>query len=605
MLAVLFIATTILCVLLVARIPSGKTLLIWLPLAFFIQLGFVALVYGLFILLNVGYSLFMGIAANVLLSLFACIRAMRPSSPKTNGRAWMVSWSIPKSEKPFCDKRDMVVWCCLAIVCIVCFIKQFGIPPQVSFLASDAAAHDYASYAIATGEPGRGAQYLSYLVSGSMMAVFDFAITRETSFIIFEIMETFLLFFSGTAFYSVLATICKKLSTPFIALLTILYLLGYPLNNMLFGFSYLGIAVTVITLLVFACLSIDAWGRKAIAFGSIALLLFEVAISYSLFAPPVYLGVFIFLIVKMKRDGDKASRIVAGLFAVFTVPSLLAMVLVFAHYFINSGQNFGDVIGSEGGIFRDLYASFIFVVPFSVHGFCRYCKTRRIDLLVLLTSLFVVYSLALFVLCALDLVSTYYFYKLYYVLWMQFFLFAGCSVQYLSEKTPGMLVSYASVWLIVFLLAFTGLDAKLTSRPRLNPHPVAESLFSIYVYNFDYIGARRWTDDTMKLLDKADELKDTGYEVALTTNDLILRWWSALYGGSYYDFRWWGYTDEGMVDALRDYDYVVVSYDDPLNVTKTDHSFIEALDAAEQYDYDAPENIVFANEEGLIVKAPK
>lgn len=602
MLPLLFVLTTVLSIWLIARTPSGKTVLVWLPFAFFIQLGFVAFVYGLFIILNIGYSLLMGIAANALLSILVCFQA---KMPKANDGKWAFSWSIPRSTKPLCSKADLIVWGCLVIICALCYIGQFGIPPQVSFLTSDPAAHDYASYAIATGEPGRGAQYLSHLAIGSVMAVFDFAISQETSWIVFEIMETFFLFLSGAAFYSVLAVLCKKLSLPITVVFVVLYVLGYPLNNMLFGFSYLGVCVTVIALLAFTCLSIRSFERKGFFYGALSLLLYEVAISYSLFAPPIFLGVFIFLIVGTKREGYGLRRIVANSLAVFLVPSALALVLVYSHYFISSGHTVGEVISDEGGIFRDLYASFLFVAPLSFYGYAQHCRSQGINALFWIAGLFVLYSLGLFILCALKLVSTYYFYKVYFVLWLLFFLYAAYSVHILRKKSAGMLMSYTSVWLIVFALAISGLDVKLTSRPRLNPHPVAESLFSIYVYNYDYIGDRRWTDETVELLDVAAGYKDAGNAVAMTINDQILRWWAALYGGSYYDFKWWGYTDEEMIERLKDYDYVVVSFDDPLLATHSGHSFIEALDAAEQYDYDDPDNIVFANSKGIIVKAPE
>lgn len=601
MLSIAFVLTTILCVVIIARIPSGYTYLVWLPYAFFIQLGFLALMSGILFLMQIGFTLWWGVCSNLLLMLLVGIQW----KVKGSTFAWRnVRWRLPHSKKPLFAKLDVSVWVLLVVICAFCAYRQFGIPPAVSFASTDAAAHAAESYALASGEVGIG-QYLSHLATGSLMAVFGFLIDQETSYIIFEAGEVLFLFLSGASFYSLISVVCRPIKSIPALMAVVLYVLGYPLNNMLFGFSYLGLAVTTICVLVFACLTFSCFDRTVLPLSFISLLLLEVITSYSLFAPVIFLSVFILLLRTFRNKGYRNGISFLLSLIPFVAPVILGFFIVYSTYFIIGNNTVGSAIASEGGVFRDLYAGFIFIVPLAGYGFWSCWKEKVAGALILVTALFVLFSLMLCCLCALQLVSTYYFYKTYYVLWLLFFANAVCGVHALQARSLPMLVCYALTWLIVALLAFSGLDAKLsTARPRLNPNPVAETLFPVYVYNLEYADFRKLSDGTMELLGLADGLKDGGSKVAFTSNDTILRWWMALYGGDYYDFMWWHYTDEEMVTALEEYDYVFVSYDDPVLRNQSGNSFLDVLNGSSSYDFDDPDNIVYSNESGMIVKAP-
>lgn len=601
MLSIAFVLTTVACIVIIARIPSGYTYLVWLPYAFFIQLGFLALMSGILFLMQVGFTLWWGVCSNLILALLIGIQW----KAKGSSFAWRnVRWRLPHSKKPLFAKLDVAVWVLLVILCAVCAYRQFGIPPAISFASTDAAAHTAASYALATGEVGVG-QYLSHLATGSLMAVFEFAIDQETSYVIFEAGEVLFLFLSGASFYTLISALCHPIKALPALITVLLYTLGYPLNNMLFGFSYLGLAVTIICVLVFACMTFSCWNRATLSLSFISLLLLEVITSYSLFVPVIFLSIFILLFRAFRNQGHRNGLSIFLSIIPFVAPVILGFLIVYSTYFIIGNNTIGSAIAGEGGSFRDLYAGFIFVAPLAGYGFWSCWKEKAAGALTLITSLFVLFSLVLCCLCALQFVSTYYFYKTYYVLWLLFFANAVYGVHTLRIRSLPMLVCYALTWLIVFSLAFSGLDTKLnTARPRLNPNPVAETLFPVYVYNLEYADFRKLSDGTVELLEFADGLKDEGSKVALTSNDTILRWWMALYGGDYYDFMWWHYTDEEMITALEDYDYVFVSYDDPVLRNQSGNPFLDVLNGSNSYDFDASDNIVYSNESGMIVKAP-
>lgn len=603
MLAILFLLSVLASVIVIARAMPGYTYLIWVPFALLMQLGFLAVMYGLLVLLDIGLTLQYGIFSNALL---VAILGLRVSRSERNQHSFRIRWQLRKFSKPMYSKRDLIVWAIVLLMCTGCYFAQFGFPPTVSFYASDAAAHTILSYRLSQGEVV-GAQYLSYLFTGCLMACFDFAIDRETSYIVFEIAEAILLFMSGASFYSLLAAICKEMKLFPILVFVVLYLAGYPLSNMIYGFSYLGISVTCICMILFVWAAIpDVSGNLLLKGCVISILLFELITSYSLFVPPIYLAVFILLVQWLYRQGSSIARSILSLAGIFAIPICFGYLIVFSAYFVDSGNTVDAVIASEGGIFRDLYASFIFVAPLAFYGFVRNAKEHKLNALTLITVIFLIYSIALFALCAFDRVSTYYFYKTYFVLWLLFFVNAAFGVQRLLAQSLSLVVCYALTWLLVLFLALSGLDTKLsTSRSWLNPNPVAGSLFSVYESNLKCIDERKLSAGTIELLRTAKDLKDDGYKVALTTNDSILRWWSALYEGSYYDFMWWGYADEDMISELENYDYVLVSFADPVLGNALGHTYMDALENAEGYDYDDPENVLMENDDGAIVHAPK
>lgn len=598
----LYLFSALACILAIARIMPNHTFLIWIPFALLMQLGFLAIVYGVMVLVDIGFTLHYGILINVLLFTLLGVRIHRDGA---KSRAIKIRWSLQSSPKPICSKRDLVIWAVLLAICLFCSYAQFGFPPTISFLGSDAAAHASASFKISQGEV-QGAQYLSHLFSGSLMACFSAFIERDTSFIIFEASEIFLLFLSGISFYSLLVAACKKLNLSTACVLVALYVVGYPLTNMLFGFSYLGLSVTSICVLLFACVAasgVDHFFQKACA---VSILLYEVIISYSLFVPPIYLGIFILLIMFFYKCNLRFGKSLMALIGIFAIPICFGYLIVYSTYFITSDNTVGGVIAGEGGAFRDLYAGFIFIAPLAIYGFFCNVKERRLHALSVLTVVFVLYVAALFALCALEVVSTYYYFKLYYVLWLLVFANAACGIEKLICNTCSLLVSYALVWGSVFLFAFTDIDTKLNeARPNLNPTPIARMLFPVYSFNVEYVDLRQMSEGTMELLRVAEEMRDDDSRLTCVSNDVILRWWSAIFGGDYHDFKWWGYTDEEMIEKLKEYDYALVSFDDPLLKNQSGHTYLDALSNAENYDFDDPENVILSNESGMIVKTPR
>lgn len=602
MLAGLFFASTLACIVLIARVPSNHTFLVWLPFALMMQLGFLAVLYGVLVLLGIGFTLYLGIFSNVLLIVILGIRFKKPDEEQGG---LSIRWSLPSSTKKICEGRDIAAWIIVLLICIACYFAQFGFPPMISFMSSDAAAYTSASFALAQGEV-EGAQYLSHLFTGSLMACFDAFIDRETSYMVFELSEAILLFLSGVSLYSLCAALCQKLSSVPLCVLVALYVVGYPLNNMIFGFSYLGLSVTCICILLFTCVATSVSRCSLQRACAASILLYELIISYSLFVPPIYLGVFVLFVMEYRKKGYGVGRSLMALIGIFAIPVCFGYLIVYSSYFVASDVAVGTVIAIEGGATRDLYANFIFIAPLSIYGFVCNIKEQRSHALSVLTAVFCFYVAALFILCALELVSTYYYYKLYYVVWLLLFANAACGVGRLMSDARLILVSYALVWGSLFLFAFTGFDAKLNAaRPNLNPTPIAKSWFPVYSFNAEYIDLRRMSEGTMELLHTARDMQDAGGKVACTSNEILLRWWDSVFSNGSPGFKWWGFTDEGLIDKLKEYDYALVSYDDPLLKTQSGSTYLEVLNNAGGYDLDDPENVVFSNESGMIVKTPR
>lgn len=578
----IFIASLLLGLIGILRIPKSYKKIIWFPIALLIELGLCAFAYGVLCLFGIGFSGYINIAINLAIAFSAFAYEQKTRKKQRHDIRTTRRHELKISLTRIASLSDVVAYGIIIVTVCLCAYMQFGFPISITFLTSDPASHCSGAYAIYDGGVMKN-QYLSHLATACIMCCSPHHIDANSAFIPFIVTEILLFAFSGATFYTLLSVECNTLNVFCRTILVFFYMIGYPLNNMLFGFSYLGLGVTVFCGLLVICNSIKH-SPSVIKYAVLSLFLFELITSYSLFVPPIYFGVFACLIFFGIKNKEGMQKVAITIVAVFAIPVILGFFIVYQGYFGTDEQTVDLAIAAEGGIYRGLFASFVFIAPLSIFGAIAKTRNNSLSYIDFVSGFFVAFTLALLPLCLIEKVSSYYFYKLYYVLWLIFFTYCGLGIQFLQKKSMGMLLSYAATWLVVFLLAFSGIDTRVSEKnPRLDPTPESFNFFPLYTFNFntELIDSKRIDNGTIELLSKAENLREEGNKVWLLSNDIILRWYSALNGGDYQDSIWWGLTNEEFLERLDDYDYIIVSEEDPILVNKSYNTYLEALEWAE------------------------
>lgn len=534
------------------RRTDSFTKLVWLPVAILVAISIVLLFYGITSFIGVGFSPVLTVAIN-------CIAAFA---------IWLY-YKKAKSESRrvrLGTREDIISIAILVVLSICVFGVQFGWPGMFNFETTDPAVHLSASLDIYEGRPVTG-QYSTYVVCACFIALISPFAGLESTLLSFLLSETFLFLVSGLMFYSVLAIYCPSLGWIARSLLCACYLVGYPLNNMIFGFSYWGFSVTIICALFFIAKAYAPEKMKCLVL--LATCLFDLMISYSLFVPVTYLAVFVWLLGCSRKAGASLADIFKSLFIVFLLPVILGFVIVYLSIFGASGVGgVGSAINNIGYSYKNLFSAFIPIAPLSIYGVV--VNKRENSFLVLFGALFLAFSLLLLLFGMMNFVSAYYFSKIYAVMWLVFFVFGAMGIQALKEKNIAMLASYSAVWLLVLFLAVSGVDNKISdARREFSPTPTAWSFFPLYEFNLGKLPHDEGDADYVELFRQAQSYGRAGIDYEIFGSDFMSNWSMPLLGNET-PLAWWRLSKQEVLDKLLGFDYVMMGASAPESLTTTD-----------------------------------
>ena len=167
----------------------------------------------------------------------------------------------------------------------------------------------------------------AYINEGILFKVFDTVALKTDLYILFDL---FVLYLSGLIFYFLLKTYArenKKLNILAI-IFSVMYMLGYPLNSMLYGFVYLSLALDIIItfLLLVSNYQQDEIQIKIIL-PILSLLSFGIFFSYAYFIPLIYIAIVVYIIINSIKKKEKilSSKNLLKIIYLNLIPSILGI----------------------------------------------------------------------------------------------------------------------------------------------------------------------------------------------------------------------------------------------------------------------------------------
>ena len=326
-------------------------------------------------------------------------------------------------------------------------------------------------------------------------------------------------------FFSVTQLLDKPIMKPVAIIFSILCLLGYPLNNTVFGFSYLGAGVTYcfafMAVVNLVCRSRLRKTEIGIGIGILSLFFYSTLISYNLFIPVEVIFLFgLFLLFLRSKGFSCRGILVVIVLAIFVGIAGVAAIL-----------EWGGVKGltTDGYIYKDLFWSFMPIVPLTIYGvFQDIKKNNGIDSLFIFSIITcVIGSLVLFL---LGYFSSYYYYKFYYLFWVAAFYLGSKGFSELVQKKDLFAIIYSLFIVVLFVVTITGIDSKISNKyPTLTPPSGSNSLFGVYTFNFNQMNKPAISDDEIELFRKGDEFsRITGEYIPMVGTNIDVYWHEAI-----------------------------------------------------------------------------
>lgn len=563
-------------VLTVKKSDKKENIVVWAVPSLFISFFFLAIAMSVINLVGIPVNL---ISGGILCLFVGCV-------------FWYFAGFNKKRQVFFFSFTDLISSLVIVFVALYYGFSQFGSSLVPIYETSDPAQHiQMAMNVVNTGNLSK--LFFAPLMNSFAIRIASFAVPVIKFYKVFIIADMAFFALSGVSFYSLAASktdsLIKKI---FAAILTVLYMLGYPLNNMVFGFCYLGISISIISVIIFILSKYENDNANNL-FYELALMgaCLSLAMSYILFAPAVFIGVFIIIARKCTRNHGLFSLFhITKQLKVFLVPSLLSI-----YYFGVRGESTPlTALGTEGYIYRDLISNFLFLIFPVIAFLMSSIADKKLSISAVFLSLFGLYSFATFVLMYKGIISTYYFYKASYVLWFLCFYIAFEFADSFEKGKLYMPVCYLLTVIMLFCISESKIEQKLqTKNPNINNRTAVWDLFDIYHFNttriFNPNNAERTVDFSkrLELYQYVLNCCSPDNDVYLVDNWLNVYWYEAITNQRFSKYLW--VNPDDFSKFYNSCEYAVIIKDSE-----------EYTDNLELFGTEL--NKVFENEKGFVVK---
>lgn len=338
-------------------------------------------------------------------------------------------------QKYYINKLDIIAVIIILGLAITIVIMNYGTNIAVKHAVTDAATHYFASddfYRYSTlfsRESSDTIKWLNtpYLMTGAYVNTGIFlklfkGIIDETFLVkLYFIFDMFIWMLSGLLMYTALSTNFKNKKHQILALvLTIFYMLAYQLNSLFAGFSYLGVGLDIIIGIIIIMKSEIKTNYKI---SSLFLLNLGIMFSYYYFAPVLFLAQLWYILATNKKQNIKifSKQNIFEILIVLVIPGLIGVIYFIGYPLMQANNKAFDYVGAiatDGFIYEDLIMNiFPYLLLSEVYIIYIAFKKKNtfIDKLLYLT---VIFTLLIYMLMKLEFVSSYYYYKIYYMLFL-------------------------------------------------------------------------------------------------------------------------------------------------------------------------------------------
>lgn len=403
----------------------------------------------------------------------------------------------------------------------------------------------------------------SYVNSGLMIKVFSHAIDEFDYYKIFIVFSLFVLFMTGYMIYMTISKFANGKIPVIVFIVSILCLLGYPLNSLIYGFEYMSIGILVVTTLLYV---VQFYTNKEIRLKHLLVILFLLNFmlfhSYYQFIPYTYSALFIYIcFINYKEDKKLLTK---KNIITLLVTLIIPFILGFVYYFVQSAYSLRflealinyifnisgvtskelfdslnkitkDSISTQNGIissfsvfgytYNSLYGNIILLLPLLIYVIVKEMKNKKtIDFSSMLAIFTIGYIILLIILNYIGKVSDYYVTKNYFALWIILWYTAFKGLLYLYEKKKLVPYLLTGIYLIMMIISYFNFDVGEVQN-KLKKDKL-ESFTEIYNVNFAFFQYRLATyyDKELELMKYAKDNLDKDKKIELLGNETQILW---------------------------------------------------------------------------------
>lgn len=459
-------------------------------------------------------------------------------------------------------KFDLIAIGLVTVAIVAISLKIFSPSLDYCYYNSDAGLHLKEATAIVRSQKVTN-MYFLHLQNAMIIELIQPFVRIADWYKGYVFADCFFLWIETLFFVALIRRFAKtNLSKVFALVITVAYFMGYPFFSFYYSFGYWAMGSMMVGFLVIALrLYEEAEVERKYTIFMLMLGCFGVMTSYMLFAPVTFVAVFVYLMIVAKREGKLFTKknILLAL-KVFLLPTLLGLYYCLYGFFISSGTSISGALGNQGGIYTELYMDFFWTILPVLFVLVYTVKKKRLTPDVVFFCAFFCFTGAMLFLTLTHHVSTYYYYKTYYPLWMLCWVLTARAVALMLQEAKEMLVAYCMMIAMFAVLCFGKIEYRIvTSTEKITGAMHSPAFFTLFQYDWSFItrGHEGLDESFMDLYQYvADNLSEEKMVPLMTeTNDYgATYFYEGVSGYDFPDFYEWRHTDEELEQAYYDWD---------------------------------------------------
>lgn len=509
---------------------------------------------------------------------------------------------------------------CTVIICYIAINQYTPLSDTIANASVDACNHYKAAVEFAdnsiilskientTGYNLKTMQTGAYINTGILMSVVRSIMPDFKDYQTFKVFEIAVLFLNSLAFYMLISEKLKTNKNFVIGIVfLVLYTFAYPYTSLLYGFSYLSVCIAFATGLFYLA---KTYGEGEVNFyfllSLIVLMGIGIIFSYCLFVPALFAFICIYVFIKdfSKKEEKsilkifkKSTLLVTGILLLVTV---LAIMYLVVPTFTDSDQNkLTDAIGFVGGCYKSLYQDLLFYIPFVAIFIYKSIKNKDVNYQSVALSLVLFQTIVCFIGLIAGIVSSYYYYKIYYIIWIlivQIAVEVMCDMQE-NKELHVALETYTVVWILIILGALSGIEQK---NPQIVESPRLAVLAGIY-YDSNVTAVQNINASCLVNKDRIEIAEEMGKVEDMTLKNMLV-------GGMNTNSKAWIYVISGITsggESINDLQKAVVETDLDDFMENEDKKYFVLFNESDELEFSEDYEIIFHNDAGYIFKKTK
>ena len=554
--AILFCATT-----LIKKTPNKMNVLLWSVIDLMGICCFQAFIAAIFSLIGIPVNIISLACANMTVGLF-------------------VGYNVYKSKDKqefFVDKWNIAGVAVLSLILVAFVLKTCTLEFAPHYLAVDAAAHLRMALGVVNYESVYG-MFFSALHHAIFIELLGPFVSSVVYYKLYVISDMLHMLFGWVMFYFLIQRYAKDTFLKIAAIIvSVIYALGYPANSTLFGFTYLGMGIAIISFLMLVVdWFIDEDFEKLVAVSFLSLGCFGIFESYVLFMPITFFAIlFVMFFEQFKKKKLVSIETIKYGLSIFLMPTILGLLYIYMGTFNKeTNTTVSSAIANEGGIYKDLFSNFVILIPFVLFAFVKLVKEKKNKLVLWIMPLLLGFMAVLLYLGVNGKVSSYYYYKNYYLLWLFAFELFFIGITYFEQELRLFLAFGLATWGTILIAFVINVETAIYNKAPMFVSSIKAGAYNdIYGFNRDAVSLPAYSGLKLELYRFAGEsIINNENTVAIASSWEDWYWYEVITNQSldsgYYH---WMFGEEEFFNTLyRDGDYVIVCYDSTIYQNNVD-----------------------------------